>query len=96
MTTEPRPDGGSSPRDTDAAAPRRGGKPDPRGDHITNGAEATNLPSETDLQPLTPDAVDPKIAQAKKDLDAGQVDTDLRETPGLDAQRRKRLTDAER
>lgn len=35
---------------------------------------------------------DPIIRQAKKDLDAGLVDTDLRATPGLDAQRRAHLT----
>jgi hypothetical protein len=33
----------------------------------------------------------PVIEQAKRDLDAGLVDTDLRETPGLDAGRRDRL-----
>lgn len=31
---------------------------------------------------------DPKVAQAKKDIDAGLVDTDMRATPGLDAARR--------
>jgi hypothetical protein len=31
------------------------------------------------------------IEQAKRDLDTGQVDTDLRQTPGLDAERRERL-----
>jgi len=36
-------------------------------------------------------APDPKIAQAKRDLDAGQVDTDMRATPGLDAKHRARL-----
>ena len=36
---------------------------------------------------------DPVIRQAKRDLDAGQVDTDMRATPGLDAARRKCLTD---
>ena len=34
---------------------------------------------------------DPKIKQAKKDLDAGLVDTDMHATPGLDAERRKKL-----
>lgn len=33
----------------------------------------------------------PVIEQAKRDLDAGQVDTDLRGMPGLDADRRARL-----
>jgi hypothetical protein len=36
-------------------------------------------------------APDPQIVQAKRDLDAGQVDTDMRATPGLDAKRRERL-----
>ena len=31
------------------------------------------------------------IEQARRDLEAGQVDTDLRATSGLDAQRRSRL-----
>jgi hypothetical protein len=31
------------------------------------------------------------IRQAKRDLDAGLVDTDMRATPGLDAQRREQL-----
>lgn len=35
-----------------------------------------------------PDAV---IAQAKRDIDAGLVDTDMRATPGLDAERRAKL-----
>lgn len=34
---------------------------------------------------------DPVIVQAKKDLDAGMVDTDMRVTPGLDAARRKAM-----
>lgn len=33
----------------------------------------------------------PEIVQAKRDLDAGLVDTDLRATPGLDAERRDQL-----
>jgi hypothetical protein len=33
----------------------------------------------------------PLMVQAKRDLDAGQVDTDMHATPGLDAQRRARL-----
>jgi hypothetical protein len=32
----------------------------------------------------------PEIEQAKRDIDAGLVDTDMRATPGLDAQRRAR------
>lgn len=34
---------------------------------------------------------DPVIEQASRDLAQGQVDTDLRTTPGLDAQRRRKL-----
>ncbi len=34
---------------------------------------------------------DPVIVQAKRDIDAGLVDTDMRATPGLDAERRARL-----
>lgn len=34
---------------------------------------------------------DPVIEQAKRDIDAGLVDTDMRATPGLDAQRREAL-----
>jgi hypothetical protein len=35
--------------------------------------------------------VDPVMRQAKRDIDAGQVDTDMRATPGLDAAQRQRL-----
>ena len=34
---------------------------------------------------------DPVIAQAKRDIDAGLVDTDMRATPGLDAKLRAKL-----
>ncbi len=40
---------------------------------------------------ITAQEPDPVMAQAKKDLDAGMVDTDMRATPGLDAQRRAKL-----
>jgi hypothetical protein len=36
-------------------------------------------------------AIDPVMAQAGRDIDAGLVDTDMRATPGLDAQRRAAL-----
>ncbi len=36
-------------------------------------------------------APDPVIAQAKRDIDAGQVDTDMHATPGLDAKLRAEL-----
>lgn len=50
------------------------------------------LPSERDQAfGHTGSTPDPAIRQAGKDLDAGLVDTDMRATPGLDAQRRERL-----
>ena len=50
------------------------------------------LPHERDESPDPGAAVpDPVIAQAKRDLDAGMVDTDMRATPGLDARLRARL-----
>lgn len=36
-------------------------------------------------------APDPAMIQAKRDIDAGLVDTDMRATPGLDAELRARL-----
>ena len=39
----------------------------------------------------TADTPDPVIVQAKRDIDAGMVDTDMRATPGLDAEQRARL-----
>lgn len=36
-------------------------------------------------------APDPQMVQAKRDLDAGMVDTDMRATPGLDADLRKKM-----
>jgi hypothetical protein len=37
------------------------------------------------------EAPDPKIVQAKRDIDAGLVDTDMRATPGLDADLRRKM-----
>lgn len=34
---------------------------------------------------------DPRIKQAQKDIASGQVDTDLRTSPGLDAENRARI-----
>ncbi|WP_425258770.1 hypothetical protein ACPOLB_25000 [Rubrivivax sp. RP6-9] len=50
------------------------------------------LPHERDTSP-EPDATgpDPVILQAKRDLDAGLVDTDMHATPGQDATLRARL-----
>jgi hypothetical protein len=50
------------------------------------------LPHERDESvPATAVAPDPVMAQAKRDLDAGMADTDMRATPGLDGERRARL-----
>lgn len=51
------------------------------------------LPHERDesldlTRPAYPRAI---TIRAKRDLDAGLVDTDLRATPGLDAERRRRI-----
>ena len=53
---------------------------------------ALPLPHERDESTgATATAPDPVIAQAKRDIDAGLVDTDMRATPGLDAKRRAKL-----
>lgn len=50
------------------------------------------LPHERDQStPSVAHKPDPKMVQAKRDLDAGLVDTDMRATPGLDAHRRAQL-----
>jgi len=69
-----------------------GKTPEVRGPAPQPMAEGLALPHERDESINTtataPDAV---IAQAKRDLDAGLVDTDMRVTPGLDAKRRAKL-----
>lgn len=58
----------------------------------TGIADGLALPHERDQGPNAvapaPDAV---IEQAKKDLDAGLVDTDMHATPGLDSHLRRKL-----
>ena len=50
------------------------------------------LPHERDESgPVSATLPDPVMAQAKRDIDAGLVDTDMRSTPGLDAKRRATL-----
>lgn len=50
------------------------------------------LPHERDeSSDATAGASEPVMAQAKRDIDAGLVDTDMRATPGLGAERRERL-----
>jgi hypothetical protein len=55
-----------------------------------------NLSPALPLQPAAPTHTtaaepDPVMVQAKRDIEAGQVDTDMRVTPGLDARRRAAL-----
>ena len=63
----------------------------PPRDHQATAAKhpLKKLPSETTR--ATASTPDPMIEQAKRDIDAGQVDTDMRATPGLDANRREKL-----
>lgn len=50
------------------------------------------LPHERDESTnTTAKTPDPKMVQAKRDIDAGLVDTDMHATPGLDAALRERL-----
>ena len=58
----------------------------PRGDELL-------LPHERDQDPTdaTAPQPDPLIEQARRDIESGQVDTDLHNTPGLDAERRREL-----
>lgn len=64
----------------------------PRGAKAPLSAPGLALPHERDESSnTTADAPDPVIAQAKRDIDAGMVDTDMRATPGLDAKHRASL-----
>ena len=61
----------------------------PRSAKASVPAVGLALPHERDQStPATAAAPDPVMVQAKHDLDAGMVDTDMRATPGLDATRR--------
>lgn len=59
-----------------------------------DGNDNLRLPHERDesTSGSTTAAPDPVVTQAARDLASGQVDTDMRATPGLDAERRKHLT----
>lgn len=68
------------------ATPPRPGRTRPASPALPLPEPVATVPThETATQP------DPVMRQAKRDLDAGMVDTDLRATAGLDAQRRARL-----
>ena len=57
------------------------------------GGEDLPLPHERDESAATAVATepDPVMVQAKRDIDAGLVDTDMHATPGLDAALRKEM-----
>jgi hypothetical protein len=59
----------------------------------TQGKESRDrLPHERDEStPAEPPGPHKVMLRAKRDLDAGLVDTDLRNTPGLDARQRTKL-----
>lgn len=64
----------------------------PRGAKAPLSKPGLALPHERDQSTNTTTAEpDPVIVQAKRDLDAGMVDTDMRATPGLDAKLRDRM-----
>ncbi len=56
-----------------------------------SGPDDLDLPHERDQRGDIATAPDPSMQQAKKDLDEGQVDTDLWGTAGLDHERREQL-----
>jgi hypothetical protein len=63
-----------------------------RGTQAPLSPAGLKLPHERDQSmQVTAPKPDPKMLQAKRDLDAGLVDTDMRVTPGQDAQRREQL-----
>lgn len=63
--------------------------PEDIGHKTSSAPRAPLLPHERDEFVGSVDPVpDARMVQAKKDLDAGLVDTDMRATPGLDAARR--------
>ena len=64
----------------------------PRRAKAPRSAPGLPLPHERDESPDPSSAApDPVIAQARRDIDAGMVDTDMHATPGLDAKLRVRL-----
>lgn len=67
--------------------PRSPGAPPPQEEQ----EEHLELPHERDQSThATSRQRDPAMRQAHQDLEEGQVDTDMRATPGLDAEQRQR------
>jgi hypothetical protein len=71
---------------------RRQSQAQPRDAKAPLSVPGLALPHERD-ESIDPSAAapDPVMLQAKHDIDAGLVDTDMHATPGLDAALRKRL-----
>ncbi len=68
------------------------GQPGSQDPPATGPSPGLSLPHERDQSTdSAASAPDPVIQQAKRDLDAGLVDTDMRATPGLDAKQRAKL-----
>ena len=69
-----------------------GNAPIAPGTAVPTGGEDLPLPHERD-ESITSVAEepDPVMQQAKRDIDAGLVDTDMHATPGLDAALRKEM-----
>lgn len=64
----------------------------PGGIRVPNSVAGLAMPHERDQSTdATAKAPDPVVAQAKRDIDAGLVDTGMHATPGLDAELRERL-----
>lgn len=62
------------------------------GSSLKGDGDGLPLPHERDEKTgQTASEPTPEMKQAYDDIEAGQVDTDLRATPGLDAQRRREL-----
>ena len=62
----------------------------PRGVKAPLSNPGLKLPHERDESTgVTADVPDPMMVQAKRDIDAGLVDTDIRATPGQDTKRRE-------
>ncbi|MDR7097081.1 hypothetical protein [Hydrogenophaga laconesensis] len=83
-----RPDGRShgDPENPVQRSPRA-----PGSSPASEADEHLELPHERDQSTkTTASAPDRGMRQAQKDLEAGQVDTDMRVTPGLDAEQRAR------
>lgn len=70
----------------------RSPRPVPREEVYAPGGKPLPMPHERDQKTgEVGHPQDPVIVQARKDIDAGLVDTDMRATPGLDAERREQL-----